>query len=152
MLERGVGGEDGVVGLDDGGGGLGGRVNAELELALLAIVDGQALHEEGAEARAGTAAKRVEDEEALEANAVVGNAANLVKDALDELLADRVMATGVVVGGILLARDHHLGMEEVAVGAGANLVDDVGLEVTVDGARNILALACFYASLGGGAR
>lgn len=142
VLEGGVGGEDGVVRLNNRGGGLGSRVDAELELALLAVVDGETLHEEGTETRAGTTTERVEDEETLETNAVVGNTADLVKDAIDELLADGVMTTGVVVGGILLAGDHHLGVEEVAVGTGADLIDNIGLEIAVDGAGDVLALTC----------
>jgi hypothetical protein len=35
-----------------------------------------------------------------------------------------------------------LGVEEGAVGAGADLVDDVGLQIGVDGARDVLAIAC----------
>ena len=53
VLESGVGRQDGVVGLDDGGGDLGGRVDGELELGLLAVVDGQALQQQRAEAGAG---------------------------------------------------------------------------------------------------
>jgi alkanesulfonate monooxygenase SsuD/methylene tetrahydromethanopterin reductase-like flavin-dependent oxidoreductase (luciferase family) len=140
VLEGSVGGQDGVVGLDDRGGGLRSGINAELELALLAVVDGQTLHEESTETRTGTTTEGVEDEEALETNTVVGNTADLVKDAIDELLADGVVATGVVVGSILLASDHHLGVEEVSVGTGADLIDDVGLEIAVDGAGDILAL------------
>jgi hypothetical protein len=34
-----------------------------------------------------------------------------------------------------------LGVEKAAVGAGADLVDDVGLEIAVDGPRDILAVA-----------
>ncbi len=86
----------------------------------------------------------MEDEEALKTAAVVGNAADLVEDLIYQLLANGVVATGVVVGGILLAGDHVLGVEEAAVGAGADLIDDVGLEIAVDGAGNILSLA--YAS------
>jgi hypothetical protein len=141
VLERRVGGEDGVVRLDNRGGDLGRRVDAELELALLAVVDGQALHEQGAEAGAGSAAEGVEDEETLQTRAVVGDAADLVEDLVNELLADRVVATGVVVRGILLARDHVLRVEQGAVRAGADLVDDVGLEIGVYGARHVLALA-----------
>ena len=84
----------------------------------------------------------MEDEEALQTRAVVGNAADLIQDLVDELLSDGVVATGVVVGGILLAGDHVLGVEQGAVGAGADLVDDVGLQVGVDGAGDVLALAC----------
>lgn len=143
VLKGGVGGEDGVVGLDDGGGDLRSRVDAELELALLAVVDGQTLHEESTETRAGTTTEGVEDEETLETRAVVGDVADLVEDLVNELLADGVVATSVVVGSILLAGDHLLGVEEGAVRTGADLVDDIGLEIAVDGTRDVLALACF---------
>ena len=142
MLKSGVGGKDRVVGLNDGGGSLGSRVDAELELALLAVVDRETLHQESTETRTGTTTEGVEDEEALETNTVVGNTADLVEDAIDELLSDGVVATGVVVGSILLASDHHLGVEEVPVGTGADLVDDIGLEIAVDGTGNVLALTC----------
>ena len=45
---------------------LGGRVDAELQLCLLAVVHGQTLHQEGGEARAGAAAEGMEDQETLE--------------------------------------------------------------------------------------
>jgi hypothetical protein len=51
------------------------------------------------------------------------------------------VATGVVVRGILLSADHLLGVEERAVRAGADLVDDIGLEIGVDGTGDIFALA-----------
>lgn len=142
MLQGGVRGEDGVVRLNNRGGSLWSRVDAELQLALLAVVNGQALHQEGTETGTSTATEGVEDEEALKANAVVGNTTNLVENTLDELLANSVMATGVVVRSILLASDHHLRVEKVAVSTGADLIDDIGLEIAVDGTRNVLALAC----------
>ncbi len=64
----------------------------------------------------------------------------LSKNLVNELLSDGVVTTGVVVGGILLSSDHQLGVEQTAVGAGADLIDDVGLEIAVDGARDIFAL------------
>ena len=142
VLKGSVGSKDGVVGLDNGGGDLRSRVDAELELALLAVVDGETLHEEGTETGTGTTTEGVEDEDALETRAVVGDVADLVEDLVNELLADGVVATGVVVRGILLAGDHLLRVEEGAVGAGADLIDDVGLEIAVDGARHVLAVAC----------
>ena len=144
MLEGGVGGEDRVVRLNDRGGSLGSRVDAELELGLLAVVDREALHEESTETGTGTTTERVENEETLETAAVVGNAADLVEDLVDKLLADRVVATSIVVGGILLAADHVLGVEETAVGAGADLVDDIRLEIGVDGARNVFPVAYVF--------
>jgi hypothetical protein len=50
---------------------LGSGVDGELELGLLPVVDGEALHEEGGEAGTGSAAKGVEDEEALQAGALL---------------------------------------------------------------------------------
>jgi len=46
VLEGGMGGEDGVVGLDDGGGDLRSGIDGELKLGLLAVVDGESLHKE----------------------------------------------------------------------------------------------------------
>lgn len=71
VLDRAVGRQDGVVRLNNGGRHARRRVNGELELALLAVFGGQALEEEGAEARASTTAKGVEDQETLQGAAVV---------------------------------------------------------------------------------
>ena len=139
VLEEGVGREDGVVGLNDGGRGLGRGIDGVAELGLLAVVDGEALEQEGAEAGAGAAADGVEDEEALEAGAVVGELADAVEAEIDDFLADGVVATSVVVGGVFLAGDELLRVEELAVGAGADLVDDGGLEVEHDAAGDVLA-------------
>jgi len=139
VLEEGVGGEDGVVGLNNAGGDLGRGPDSEANLGLLAVVDGEALHEERAETRAGTSTNSMVDEEALETSAVVGKLADPVKDKVDNLLSNGVVATGEVVGGILLAGDQLLRVEELAVGAGADLVNDGGLEVNKDSTRNVLA-------------
>lgn len=141
MLQSGVGGENRVVRLNNRGAGLGSRVDAELQLALLAIVERQALHEQSTETGTGTATERVEDQETLETSAAIGNAADAVQDLVDQLLADGVVATSVVVGGILLAGDHLLGVEQRAVGTSADLIDDIGLEIAVDGTGDVLALA-----------
>lgn len=71
VLNRGVSGENGVVGLDNGGGDAWGGVNSKFELALLAVVCREALEEEGTESRAGSSAEGVEDQESLEGRAVV---------------------------------------------------------------------------------
>ena len=86
VLEEGVGGEHTVVGLNDGGGHLGGGGDGEGELGLAAIVDGEPLEEEGSEAGAGSAAGGVEHEEALEAGAVVRELADAVEDDVNDLL------------------------------------------------------------------
>lgn len=140
MLQGGVGSQDGVVRLDDRCCGLRGRVDAEFELALLAVVDRQTLHQQSTETRTSTSTKRVEDQETLETSAAVGDASNLVQDAINELLADGVVTTGVVVGCVLLAGDHVLGVEQASVGAGPDLVDNIWLQIAVDGSWDVLAL------------
>ena len=95
VLEGGVGGKDGVVWLDNGAAHFRCRVHTEFELRLLAIVGGETLKEESTETRTSATTERVEDEEALEARAVVGQTADLVHRRVDELLADGVVTTGI---------------------------------------------------------
>lgn len=83
----------------------------------------------------------MEDEESLETTAVIGDMADFVQHLVDQLLADSVVTTGVVVGCVLLAGDHLLRVEKAAVRAGADLVDDIGLEIGVNCAGDIFALA-----------
>ena len=47
----------------------------------------------------------MEEKEALEAGALVGQLPDLVQDEVHDLLANGVVAPGVVVGSVLLARD-----------------------------------------------
>merc|ERR1712155_279632 len=87
----------------------------------------------------GAAPEAVEDKEALEAGAAIGKLPDPVQDEVHYLLADGVVAAGVVVGGVLLAGHHLLGVEELLVGAGSDLVDHGGLEVEEDGPGHVLA-------------
>lgn len=141
VLEGGVCGEDRVVRLDNSGGVLRSRVDTELELGLLAVINRETFHQKSTETGSSTSTERVEDEETLQTSAVVGDTTDLVEDTVDHLLADGVVTTGIVVGGILLAGNHLLGMEEAAVGTSADFVDNIGLQVTVDGTGNVFALA-----------
>lgn len=142
VLERGVRREDRVVGLDDRGRGLGSGIDAELELALLAVVDRETLHQQGTETRASATTERVEDQETLETAAVVGDAADLVEDLVDQLLAYGVVTTRIVVGSVLLAGDHVFGVEKAAIGSSADLVNNIRLKVAVDRSRNVFSIAC----------
>eukprot|EP00967_Tisochrysis_lutea_P075247 scaffold101400_cov30-Tisochrysis_lutea.AAC.1 len=108
VLEECVRGEHAIVRLDDGSRDLRCRVDCEGHLRLAAVVHRKALKEECAKARAGAAANGVEGKETLEASAIVRQLANAVEDEVDNLLAHSVVATGVVVGGVLLTRDELL--------------------------------------------
>merc|ERR1719274_477302 len=139
VLQQGVTGEHVVVRLNHSGGHLGGRGHGEGELGLASIVDRQTLKEEGSETRSASATSGVEDHEALKTGTVVSKLSDAVKDKINNLLANGVVTTGIVVGGILLAGDQLLGVEQLAVGAGADLVDDGGLQVDKDGTGDVLA-------------
>lgn len=71
VLDSAVGGEHSVVGLNDGCGNARRGIDGKLELALLAVISRETLEEQGTEARAGSSAERMENEEALERRAVV---------------------------------------------------------------------------------
>ena len=139
VLKEGVGGEDRVVGLDDGGRDLRGRVDGETELGLLAVINGKSLEEEGSETGTGTTTDGVEDEETLETSALIGELSDSVEAEINDLLTNGVVTSGEVVGGILLTGDELLGMEQLSVGTGSNLIDDGGLEIEEDGSGDVLA-------------
>ena len=139
VLKERVSGEHGVVRLNDSGGDLGRGVHSEAELGLLAVVNGESLEEERAETGAGTTTDGVEDEEALETSALISELSDTVEAEINNFLTDGVVTTGEVVGGVLLTRDELLGVEELSVGAGTNLIDDGGLEIEEDSAGDVLA-------------
>jgi hypothetical protein len=116
-------------------------VDAELELALLAIVDRQSFHEQSSETRASTAAERVKDQETLETGAIVCNVADFVENLVNELFANCVMTTSIVVGSILLPSDHLFWVEKTAVGSSADFIDHVWLKVAVNGSGDIFAVS-----------
>ena len=95
MFQGGVGGQNGVVWLDNRVGQRRRRVHAEFELGLLAIVGREALKDESTETGTSSTTERMEDEEALETRTVVREPANLVHDGVDHLLTHSVVTTGV---------------------------------------------------------
>ena len=143
MLKRGMCGQNRVVRLNDRCSDLRSRIDAELQLALLAVIDGEALHEESTKSRPSTTTERVEDEETLKTGAVVCHTADLVQDIVNQFLSDGVMASGVVVGGIFLSSDHVLRVEKGTVGTGADFVHYIGFEIGVDCARDEFAITCY---------
>jgi len=139
VLKEGVGGEDGVVWLNNGGGDLWGWVDGESELGFLSVVNGESLEEERSETGSGTSTDGVEDKESLETSALIGELSDSVEAEINNLLTDGVVTTGEVVGGIFLTRDELLGVEKLSVGASSDLIDDGGLEIEEDSAGDVLA-------------
>jgi len=141
VLQGGVGGEDGVVGLNDGGGDLWGWVDGKLELGLLAVVDRETLHQKGGESGSGSSTERVEDKETLETGTLISQFSNSVEDEVDDFFTNGVVTTGVVVGGVFFAGDQLFGVEKLSVGSGADLVNDGGFQIDEDGTWDVLASA-----------
>ena len=124
MLKGGVGCQNRVVRLDNRARQLGSGVDGELELRFFAVVSGEPLHEQSTKAGTSATTERVEDKETLETRTVICKTADFVAGLVDELLPNGVVATSVVVGGILLAGEEGLRVEEGAVLARLHLVDD----------------------------
>ena len=139
VLEEGVGGEDGVVWLNNGGGDLWGWVDGETELGFLTVVHGESLEEERSETGSGTSTDGVEDEETLETSALISKLSDSVEAEINNLLTNGVMSSGEVVGGVLLTRDELLWVEELSVGSGSDLINDGWLEIEEDASWDVLS-------------
>jgi len=139
MFQQRVGGKNGVVRLNDGGGDLGGRVDGETELGLLAVIDGESFQQEGAESGSGTTSDGVEDHESLETGTVISELSDSVEAEVNDFLTNGVVATGEVVGGILLSGDELLWVEELSVGTSADLINDGGFQVKEDATWDVFA-------------
>jgi hypothetical protein len=81
----------------------------------------------------------VEDQEALQTSAVISKLADAVEHEVNNLLANGVVTTGIVVGGVFLARDELLRVVELAVGSSADFVTNTRLKIDEDGTGNVLA-------------
>ena len=75
-------------------------------MLLLTVVHRESLHKKRSEARASAATEGMEDEESLEPGALVRQLPHPVQHKVDDLLADGVVASGIVVGGVLFPSDH----------------------------------------------
>ena len=99
-----------------------GWIDGELQLWLLPVVDGEPFHEEGGEPRPGAPAEGVEDEEALQPRTHIRQLPQSVQHQVHDLLLDGVVAPRVVVGRVLLPCDQLLGVEQLTVRTGSNLI------------------------------
>ncbi|CAN0344638.1 unnamed protein product, partial [Ectocarpus sp. 4 AP-2014] len=131
VLQEGVRGQHRVVRLHHRRRHLRRRSDGEGKLGLAAVVHRQTLQQERAEPGPSPATGGVEHQETLEAGAVVRQLADAVEHQVHDLLADRVVAAGVVVGRVLLARDDLLRVVQLAVGSCADFVAHGGLQVHV---------------------
>ena len=143
VLKEGVSGQHGVVWLNDGSGDLGGWVDGETKLGLLAVIDGESFEQERAQTGSGTTSDGVEDQESLETGTVVSELSDSVEAEINDFLADGVVTSGEVVGGIFLSGDKLFGMEELSVGTSSDLINDGGFQVEEDSSWDVLAGTSF---------
>ena len=103
VLKEGVGGQDGVVWLNNGGGDLWGWIDGESELGFLTIIDRKSLEEERSESGSGTSTDGVEDEESLESCALIRELSDSVEAEINDFFTNGVMSSGEVVGSIFFS-------------------------------------------------
>jgi hypothetical protein len=139
VLQGGVGGQDGVVRLNNSSGNLGSWVDGKLELGLLSVVNGETFHEKRGESRSGTSTERVEDKETLETGTLVSELTDPVQNQIDDFLSDGVVTTSIVVGSVFLSGDELFRVEQLAVGSSTDLIDYGWFQVDKDSTGNVLA-------------
>jgi hypothetical protein len=83
----------------------------------------------------------VKDEESLKTSALLRQLADSVKNKVNDLLANGVVATSIVVGSILLSSDQLLWVEELAVSSHPDFINDSWLKVNKDSPGDMLAAA-----------
>ena len=100
MFKKRMGGEDGVVWLNNGGGDLWGWVHNKTKLGFLTVIDGKSLEEEGSETGTGTTTDGGEGKETLETSALIGKFSDSIEAEIDDFFTNGVMSSGEVVGGV----------------------------------------------------
>ena len=83
----------------------------------------------------------MEDEESLQAGALLRLLPQPLEHEVDDLLADGVVASCVVVRRVLLPGHQLLGVEERAINSRPGFVDHGRLKVDKDGSRDVLAVS-----------
>lgn len=139
VFQGSVGGKDGIVWLDNGGGNLWCGVHGEFQLGFLAIVNAQTLQQKSTKSRTGTTTERVENQKSLQTRAVIGQLADSVKNQVHNFLSNGVVTTGIVVSGIFFSSDQLLRVEKLTVGSSADLIHNGWLQIHKDGTGNMFS-------------
>jgi len=139
VLQERVGGQNGVVWLNNGGGDLRGWVDGETELGLLAVIDGKSLEQEGTETGTAATTDGLEDQETLETSAVISELSDSVKAQVDDFTSNGVVSSGEVVSSIFLTGDQLFRVEQLSVGTGSDFINDGWFQIEEDTSWDVLA-------------
>jgi len=85
----------------------------------------------------------MEDEESLETGALVSQLPDSVKDKVNNLLANGVVAPGIIVGRVLLACHELLWVEQLPIDSSSDLINYGWLQVDKYGPGDMLASSSF---------
>jgi len=139
VLQQGVGGQHAVVWLHHCSGYLGGWLDREAQLGLLALVHAQSLQKEGPKTGSSATSHGVEHQESLETSALISQLPDSVQDEIDYLFADSLVSSGEVVGCVLLSGDELLWVLQLSVGTSPHLVLNSGLKIHEHSSWDVLA-------------
>jgi len=81
----------------------------------------------------------MEDHETLETSAVVCKLSDAVKAKINNLLADGVVTSGIVVGSIFLTRDELFWVVKLSVSTSSDLINHTRLQIKVHGSWDVLS-------------
>ena len=110
-------------------------VDAELQLGFLSIINRQSLHEERSKSRSSSTTERMEDEKALKSSTLISQLPNSVQDKINYLLTNSIVASSIVISGILLASHKLFRVEQLFVCASTDLINDRRLKVNEHGSK-----------------
>jgi hypothetical protein len=137
VLKKRVGGEDGVIWLNNSGGNLWGWVDGESELGFLSIIDGKSLEEEGSESRSSSTTNRVEDEESLKSGTLVSQFSDSVEAEIDDFFTNGVVTSGEVVSGIFFSGDELFWVEKLSVGSSSDFINNGWFQIEHNGSWDV---------------
>jgi len=143
VFQGGMGGEDGVVWLNDSGGDLWGWVDGELQFGFFTVVNGQSFHQQTSKSGSGTTTEGVEDEETLKTSTLISEFSDSVEHQIDDFFTNGVVTSGVVVSGIFFTGDQLFGVEELSVGTGSDFIDNSWLEIYKNSSWDVFAGTSF---------
>jgi hypothetical protein len=81
----------------------------------------------------------VEDQEPLHPSALIRKLPDAIQRQIDDFLADSVVSACVIVSGVFLTVDDLLRVEQLAISASTDFIDDGRLKVDEDSTRDVLA-------------